>query len=137
MLDDENFCDTIDVSTGVKGKKVIVQGFGNVGYHFANFCHKAGAKVVGIIERDGAIYNSSGFNPEEVKLFITGAGKNITKFPGAEKTEKFNPEKIMYEECDIFSPCAGDGTLNLNNAEKVNCKMIIEGANGPTTFGAD
>ena len=55
----------------MKGKKIIVQGFGNVGYYFAKKAHKNGAKIVGIVERDGAIYNSEGFNPRKVKLWLT------------------------------------------------------------------
>lgn len=58
LVNSDSFCDKYDINTGMKGKKIIIQGFGNVGYHFAKFSHKAGAKIVGIIERDGAIYSS-------------------------------------------------------------------------------
>lgn len=57
------------MTTGVKGKRVIVQGFGNVGYNYAKFMYKEGAKIVGIIEKDTGIYSEKGFNPDEVKLY--------------------------------------------------------------------
>jgi len=70
LLNDDNFCDAYDVGQGIRGKKIIVQGYGNVGYYFAKYCHKAGAKIVGIIERDAAIYNPGGFDPDDVKLYL-------------------------------------------------------------------
>jgi len=63
LLNDDTFCDKYDLGHGLRGKKIIIQGFGNVGYHFANFCHKEGARIVGLIERDAAIYNQAGFDP--------------------------------------------------------------------------
>ena len=121
----------------MKGKRVIVQGFGNVGYYFARFCHEAGAKIVGIIERDGGIYHSDGFNPDDVKMFISQPGKTIANYPSAEKYETRDPTAIMGEECEIFAPCASDGTIRRRNANLIKAKIVIEGANGPTTFIGD
>ena len=71
LINDEAFAKSVNLPTGIKGKTVIIQGFGNVGYHFARYCHKAGAKIVGIVERDGAVYNSNGIDPDDLKLFMT------------------------------------------------------------------
>jgi len=136
LLANETFTEKANVNQGMKGKKIIIQGFGNVGYHFAHFCHKKGAKIIGIVERDGAIYNPDGLNPEDVKMH-TSQGRQIQFFSGATESEDINTDNIMFKECDIFSPCAGDGALNVNNAANIKAKIIIEGANGPTTFAAD
>jgi len=65
------------------------------------------------------------------------SGKTLSDFPGAEVKETLEPIKIMKQDCDIFAPCANDGTLNANNADWLKAKVVIEGANGPTTFAAD
>jgi glutamate dehydrogenase (NAD(P)+) len=58
LLNNEDFCEAADTGLGIRGKKIIVQGFGNVGYHFAKYCHREGAKIMAIIEKDEAIYSS-------------------------------------------------------------------------------
>lgn len=136
LLETESFCDQANVGSGMKGKNVIVQGFGNVGYYFAKNCVAKGAKIVGIVERDGAIYNSAGIDPRDVKLHLS-QGRMLSNYPGVEQTETINLEKVMCKPCDVFAPCAVDGSVNANNAEKLQCKIIIEGANGPTTYMAD
>jgi glutamate dehydrogenase (NAD(P)+) len=68
LLNEDSFTDRCGMNTGMRGKKIIVQGFGNVGYHFATFCHKKGAKIVGVIERGQGIYNSAGLDPQAVKM---------------------------------------------------------------------
>lgn len=67
-MNDDEFCDRIDTSGGLQGKKIIIQGFGNVGYHFARYMHKAGAKIIAIIEKDVGLYSSQGLDPDMVKL---------------------------------------------------------------------
>ena len=68
LLSKDDFCDLADVNSGIKNKKVIIQGYGNVGYHLAKFLHKEGAKIIGIIEKNCSIYNSQGFDPSDVKI---------------------------------------------------------------------
>ena len=63
----DDFCDKADMSTGLRGKKIIVQGFGNVGYNFAKAAHSEGSRIIGIIEKDAGIFHSKGLNPDEVK----------------------------------------------------------------------
>lgn len=139
LLKNDSYCQRYDIQPGIKGKSFIVQGFGNVGYNYAKFMCNEGAKLVGVIEQDTGIYNASGFNPDEVKLYkeTHGTRQDLGPFPQAEIIETTDPSYIMRKKCDIFVPCASDGTLNMHNANHVRAKMVVEGANGPTTFRAD
>jgi glutamate dehydrogenase/leucine dehydrogenase len=98
-----------------------------------------GAKIVGIIEYNGGIYSENGFDPNHVKQFMTtmSKGQTLADYDFADKVEKSDPMKIMKQECDVFAPCAADGAVNGNNAGNLQCRVVIEGANGPTTFAAD
>jgi len=117
------------------GKKIIVQGLGNVGYHAAKFLEEEdGAKIVGIIERDGAIYDPNGLPTERVKQYIIENG-GVRGFPGAE----YNADgaALLEGACDILIPAAFEGCINLGNADRIQASVIIEAANGPVTAGAD
>jgi glutamate dehydrogenase (NAD(P)+) len=117
------------------GKRVIVQGLGNVGYHAAKFLvEEDGAVVIGIIERDGALFNPQGLDVEAVRNWIVGRG-GVTGFPDAAHTAEGSV--VMEEECDILIPAALEGVINLSNAERIKAPLIIEAANGPVTAGAD
>jgi glutamate dehydrogenase (NAD(P)+) len=97
LIDDDSFCNAAKLGgTGMNGKRIIVQGFGNVGYHFANNCHQNGAKIVGIIEYNGAIYNENGFDPVHVKNFMNSMrkGQTLADYDLADKTESNDPFKI-------------------------------------------
>ena len=91
---------------------------------------------MGIVEKDSAIYNASGFDPDEVKMHFNSHG-NLKDFPHADEIETLDPTFILRKKCDIFAPCADDGTLNVHNAYHIKAKVVLEGANGPTTFKAD
>ena len=136
LLENDEFCDQADLSNGVKGKKVIVQGFGNVGYNFAKFMHRNGAKIIGIVEKDAAIFSPSGLNPDDVKMHMS-MSRSLGSYPHADEVMTDDPMYIMRKKCDILAPCAGDGAINKYNAAHLKCKVLIEGGNGPTTFGAD
>ena len=117
------------------GKRVIVQGLGNVGYHAAKFLSELdGAKVTGIIEHDGALFNPAGLDVEAVRNWIVSHG-GVTGFPDAAHTAKGTA--VLEEECDILIPAAMEGVITLENAHRINAKLIIEAANGPITAGAD
>lgn len=93
LMKDERYATKAGLSTGLKGKRIIIQGFGNVGYHFAHYCHKAGAKIVGIVERDIGIYSEEGFDPSVAKMYFnSGAHED---FPGATLTDRNQPTKIL------------------------------------------
>jgi glutamate dehydrogenase (NAD(P)+) len=119
---------------GVKGKTVVVQGLGNVGYHAAKFFREGGAKVIGLAESEGAIYNPDGLNEEEVFQYRKSTG-SIHDFPGA-KTLKKNSDALELE-CDILIPAALENVINGENAPRIKAKIIGEAANGPLTPEAD
>jgi len=117
------------------GKRVIVQGLGNVGYHAAHFLStEDGSIVTGVIERDGALVNESGMNIDALRAHIveTGGVKGCS-----EGTFIANGASVLENECDILIPAALEGVINLGNASKIKAPLIIEAANGPVTAGAD
>lgn len=136
LLNNEDYLDECGLSPGIKGKKVIVQGFGKVGYYFAKMMKKEGAKIIGIVKSDAAIYSEKGLDPDDVKLHEQKEG-SIKDYPYAEEVETVDPDIFISKKCDILAPCATDGTINMHNVHTINTKLIIEGANGPTTFRAD
>ena len=117
------------------GKRVIVQGLGNVGYHAAKFLSQEdGSKIIGVIERDGAIYDERGINIDELKSFISRTG-GVKGFQYGEYITEGT--KLLTEDCDILIPAAIEGSIWRGNAPDVKAKLIIEAANGPVTAGAD
>ena len=118
----------------VKGATYAIQGFGNVGYHTGYYAHKAGAKVVAVSTVDVAIYNENGLDMEalfkeyQANGFITnqaGYGKEISN------------AELLALDVDVLAPCALENQLTSENAGKVRAKIVVEGANGPTTPEAD
>jgi len=117
------------------GKRVIVQGLGNVGYHAAKFLSEEdGAVITGIVERDGALFNPAGLEVEAVRQWIVKHG-GVKGFPDAAHTAE--GAAVMEEECDILIPAAMEGVITLENAHRIKASLIIEAANGPITAGAD
>lgn len=124
----------IGLTPGVVGKRVIVQGLGNVGYHAAKFFHEGGAIIVGIAEYNGGIYNEKGLDPEKVVAY-RNEHNTILGFPGA--TDIPNSSETLEMDCDILIPAALENVINLKNADKIKAKIIGEAANGPITPEAD
>jgi glutamate dehydrogenase (NAD(P)+) len=130
----------LGMQPGVKGKRVIVQGLGNVGYHSAQFFAANGAKIVGIAERDGGLYDPDGLNVEDIHKYIVSNRENRTGLvvKGYPRAKKFfaNANEVLEAECDVLIPAALEGTINKGNAHKIQAKVIGEGANGPVTPAA-
>jgi len=124
----------LGLEVGIVGKKVIVQGLGNVGYHSAKFFREAGAVVVSIAEYEGAIFKADGINEEELFQHRKATG-SILNFPGATNLEKTGDALEL--DCDILVPAALENVIDKNNAPKVKAKIIAEAANGPLTPDAD
>jgi len=117
------------------GKKVIVQGLGNVGYHAAKFIsEKDGAKIISVIEREGVIRNPKGIKIVALKQHMI-SGEPLSEFKGG-TFNKPDP-KALEEACDILIPAAMEGVINVDNANNIRAKLIIEAANGPVTAKAD
>ena len=124
----------LGLKTGVKGKRVVVQGLGNVGYHTAKFFQDAGALIVGIAEYEGAIYSNDGLDVDKV-VKHRNETKSILNFSGASDF-KTNTDALEME-CDILIPAALENVVNGENASRVKAKIIAEAANGPLTPEAD
>jgi len=120
----------LGLTPGLKGKKVIVQGFGNVGYYAAETMHDNGAIIVGIAEYEGAIYNAEGLDPRKV-FEHRKSTKSILGYEGAKDIE--HSLACIEEECDILVPAAIEGVITGDNAPNIKAKIIAEGANGPVT----
>jgi len=124
---------------GVKGElgdqRIIVQGLGNVGYHAAKFLSEEdGAKIIGVIERDGAVTNDDGLDIEALHEHIS-ANDGVKGFSGGEYVE--DGSSLLTDECEILIPAALESVINRDNAKDVKAKIIIEAANGPITANAD
>lgn len=124
----------VGLTTGVEGKKVIVQGLGNVGYHSAKFFQNAGSKIVALSEYEGAIWSNDGLDVDAVFNHRKATG-SILNFPGANNFEKSSDALEM--ECDILIPAALENVIDGENAPRVKAKIIGEAANGPLTPEAD
>ena len=119
----------------LEGKRVIVQGLGNVGYHAAHFLQvEDGAIITGVIERDGALVSETGLDVEAVRAHILETG-GVKGFVGAEFVE--HGAVVLEAECDILIPAALEGVINLKNASYIKAPLIIEAANGPITAAAN
>jgi glutamate dehydrogenase (NAD(P)+) len=123
----------IGLTTGIEGKTVVIQGFGNVGFHTAKFFHEAGAKIIAIIEYDGSIFDPSGLDVMAVDLHRQESG-SITKFPGS---KPLGNDEALELECDILIPAALENVITKENASRIKAKILGEAANGPTTAEAD
>lgn len=130
----KNIMERLGLSLGVEGKRVIVQGLGNVGFHTAKFFRAYGAKVIAIAEYEGAIYNENGLNEEEVFKHRKETG-SILNFPGATNFPKSSDALEL--ECDILIPAALESVITKENAGAIKAKIIGEAANGPLTVEAD
>jgi glutamate dehydrogenase (NAD(P)+) len=126
--------DKLGLPVGIAGKRVIVQGLGNVGYHAAKFFQNAGAKIIGLAEYEGAIYNEEGLDVDAVFQHRKTSG-SILNFANGKNFAK-NTDALEYD-CDILIPAALENVINGENAPRISAKIIGEGANGPLTPEAD
>ena len=113
--------------------RVIIQGFGNVGSNAAKLMHEAGYKVIGIGEVDGGLYNKNGMDVSALWEFRQKNG-TIQGFPGA---DKMTGAELLVTDCEILIPAATENVITSRNAGQIKCKILAEGANGPTTAVAD
>ncbi|MFQ5602818.1 MAG: Glu/Leu/Phe/Val dehydrogenase [bacterium] len=124
----------LGLSTGIQGKKVVVQGLGNVGFYSAKFFQEGGAKIVAIAEYDGAIYNAEGLDVLAVQNFRQETG-SIVNFPDAKNFDR--SQDALEFECDILIPAALERQITEDNAPRIKAKVVAEAANGPVTAEAE
>lgn len=125
----------LGLTPGITGKRVIVQGLGNVGFYSAKFLAEFGATIVGICEFEGAIYNEDGLDVDAVFQHRKASG-SILGYSGAKKEFK-NTMEGLEQPCDILVPAALENQLTIANIRNIKAKIIVEGANGPTSPEAE
>ena len=113
--------------------RVIIQGFGNVGSNAALLMSEAGYRIIGIAEVEGGLFNKNGIDVEALSQYRQ-RNRTVKGFPGAEPAD---PAELLLTECEILIPAATENVITSRNADKVKCKILAEGANGPTTSVAD
>jgi len=116
----------------IQNSKVAIQGFGNVGRYAALAAYEMGAKVIAVSDIDGSIINLKGINIPELFKY-TAHNLSVKGFPGADQLD----ESVLEVDCDILIPAAIGGVITSSNAQKIKAKVLIEGANSPTTVNAD
>jgi glutamate dehydrogenase (NAD(P)+) len=117
------------------GCRVIIQGFGNVGSQGALLMHAAGYKIIGLADIHGGLYNDKGFDVPKVHDWVYNQGRPLQEFPAG--GEKVTAQEVLFRPCDILIPAATENQITTKNADRVECKILCEGANGPTTSHAD
>ncbi|MGA9885432.1 MAG: Glu/Leu/Phe/Val dehydrogenase [Candidatus Acidiferrales bacterium] len=115
--------------------RVIVQGFGNVGSNVALLMHEAGYKIIGVADIHGGLYNENGFDVPTLNEWVYGQGKRLPDLP--QGGEKLPAQELLFRPCDILIPAATENQITAENVHRVDCKILCEGANGPTTSHAD
>jgi glutamate dehydrogenase (NAD(P)+) len=111
----------------------VMQGYGNVGSWAARIMQQLGAKLVGVSDADGAIHSEGGIDADKLAEITTGGG-SVTDYDDA---EELPPEDLIEIDCDVFVPAALGGMIHKQNADRLKAKMVVEGANSPTTPAAD
>ena len=117
----------------LKGATVVVQGYGNAGSIAARLMHDLGAKVIGVSDSRGGIFNAGGMDPNKIYEFKQ-KNKSVVGYPGS---KEITNEKLLELECDVLIPAALEGVITEENADRIKTKIIAEAANGPTTPEAD
>ena len=113
----------------LKGAKVVVQGFGNVGSYAAKFLHEYGCKIIGVSDISGGLYEPEGFDVDELFDY----NYEHRTIDGYQQGKKITNEELLALECDFLIPAALGSAINEQNVDSLNCKVIIEAANGPVT----
>lgn len=114
------------------GATMVIQGFGNVGQHAALYAHQRGTKVLAVSDVSGGVYNSGGLDIPDVIRYVS-EHKVVKGYP---KAEPISNEDLLTLKCDVLAPCALDGVINDSNVDKLQTKIVVEGANGPCTATA-
>ena len=117
----------------LKGARIVVQGYGNVGSWAARLATELGCELVGVSDANGAVYNEGGIDADALHEHVMGGGA-VPEFGDA---DEISPDDLVEIECEVFIPAALGGMIHKGNADRMNCKLVVEGANSPTTPAAD
>jgi glutamate dehydrogenase (NAD(P)+) len=130
-------CDRAIAKLGLKKQdsRVVIQGFGNVGSMGARLMHEAGYKIIGLADVHGGLYHEKGFDVPKVVDWVYGQHKSLPDFPGG--GQKMSSSEVLFQPCDILVPAAIENQITSQNVNRVQTKILCEGANGPTTAPAD
>jgi glutamate dehydrogenase (NAD(P)+) len=115
--------------------RVVVQGFGNVGSWAARIIHQLGARIVAVSDTSGAVHSDAGIDPVALHAFVVGGGR-LAEYDG-EGCEEITPEQLLGVDCEVLIPAALGGMIHRDNADDIKARLIVEGANSPTTPAAD
>ena len=118
-----------------QGCRVIIQGFGNVGSQAALLMHSAGYKIIGVADIHGGLHNDKGFDVPKLVDWVYNQRKPLPEFPGG--GAKMSAQEVLFHPCEILVPAATENQITTQNVHRVDCKILCEGANGPTTSHAD
>ena len=129
-------CNKAIAKLGMKrdGCRVIIQGFGNVGSQASLLMQEAGYKIIGAADVHGGLYNESGIDAPKLYDWVYTQRKPLPEFPGG---EKLTAQEVLFRPCDILVPAATENQITSQNAHRIDCRILCEGANGPTTSHAD
>jgi glutamate dehydrogenase (NAD(P)+) len=115
--------------------RVVIQGFGNVGSEAAVLMHKAGYKIVGVADIHGGLYDEKGFDIAKLHKWVYEQKKPLQDFPAG--GARMSAQEVLFQPCDILLPAATENQITSQNAHRLQCRILCEGANGPTTSHAD
>ncbi len=133
-LDNPEEMRRLGLTPGVEGKRVIIQGFGNVGYHAAKYLYEAGALVISVSTHEGAVLDPRGLDVEDVHRYVTETG-SLRGYPAPRWYP--DPAAALEEECDILIPAALEEQITADNAPRIRARIVAEAANDPTTPEAE
>ena len=130
-------CNKAVTKLGIKrdGCRVIIQGFGNVGSQAALLMHEAGYKIIGVADINGGLYNPAGFDIPKLFDWVYTQRNRLQDFPAG--GDKLTAQEVLFQPTDIAVPAATENQITTQNAHRLDCRILCEGANGPTTSNAD
>jgi glutamate dehydrogenase (NAD(P)+) len=136
LMNDKSFMEKVKLPVGIAGKTFCIQGFGNVGEWAAKFLSNDGGIIDTIVEWDCAIHKKGGFNVEELIAWRNQHG-TLKTYPKVDELNTENPQSFMAKKCDVLIPAAVEKSVHMKNADSIQCKILAEAANGPTTVAAE
>lgn len=121
------------IGIDTEGSSAVIQGYGNVGRHAALTLHSYGARVPGISDVTGAVWNDGGIDLDKLDAHVAATGG----VAGFSEADGIDPDEMLEQECEVLIPAATEGVITGDNAPRLRCRVLAEAANGPTTPAAD